>query len=165
MLASEKGTTSVLHGFPAINLSFGEFVPSKIGTSFSLVTPCRSSLLSLALAAIPLTEAVIYLTIKPRASKMRQLFSTLALLYLISLSSAQQCYSQTGSPLGPTYQPCNSSSSMFPGACCNIGGGDICTEFGLCLRQGWLPGFFYQDGCTDPMDDKKTCPQFCPSSK
>lgn len=64
--------------------------------------------------------------------------------------------------MGQAWQPCNTSASVNPGACCNIQGGDICTEGGLCMRQSTLPGFFYQDGCTDVNNDVKLCPQFCP---
>jgi hypothetical protein len=82
------------------------------------------------------------------------------LIYLTQFTHGATCYNQAGSPQGSNVQPCNSTTNT--GACCNVAGGDIRTESGLCMRQGEIPGFLYQDACTDSQWGSE-CPNFCPS--
>lgn len=94
----------------------------------------------------------------PLSTANMDLISYIVIFFsFLSAVASTQCYSQTGSPTGSIV--CNSTANT--GACCNIDNGDICTTSGLCLRQDSIPGFLYQDDCTDS-NWGSTCPDFCP---
>lgn len=76
------------------------------------------------------------------------------------------CYARDGTILTGGYLPCDSTASES--ACCLLdegdgGPADICTTAGLCYRQDGIPGFLYQNGCTDKSWASPNCPKFCNS--
>jgi hypothetical protein len=118
-------------------------------------------LLSFSVSFSRYCHLVFYWYDKMPPSFLKYLNVLLLLGFAKTSTSTATCYSQTGTPQGSNMIPCNSTANT--GACCNVGGGDICTSAGLCLWQGDVPGFFYQDSCTDSTWGP-TCPQFCGNS-
>jgi hypothetical protein len=113
----------------------------------------------------PVTRSHLNLLFLHFFTTMRRVI--IAVLFSISSSFAAICYSTAGQVLDPTsYFPCD-NTTVFSSCCLlyqqNGGPGDVCTSAGLCLRQDTMPGFFYQDGCTDKSWASTYCPKFCMS--
>jgi hypothetical protein len=69
------------------------------------------------------------------------------------------------STLTTKYQPCNNNTAANSYApCCELTGGDICLDSGLCMvsvSSSW-DRLFWANACTDPTGRSGNCQQICP---
>jgi len=102
--------------------------------------------------------------ISPHLTMHCLIIALFSILYLVSNTIATaSCYDNQGA-LAPQFQPCNNNTAANSYAsCCQLTGGDICLDSGLCLVSfsvAW-DRLIWADACTDPTGRSGNCQQIC----